>query len=107
MIPSDTRLALIDRATDLLGASRLSPATFTAFAQHLRRRDIDVCDWHRCDELAESAQMTHHQARTAITQLVRAELMQRDVAKRRVGRQDGRRIVYRLAPLDGTEGAGQ
>ncbi|MEU0857434.1 hypothetical protein ABZ352_18620 [Streptomyces griseofuscus] len=96
MIPSETRLALIDRATDLVGAPGLSPATLTAFIRHLRRGDLDVSDWHRCDDLAASGRMTHHQARTAVAQLVQAGLMERDVVPRRVERRDRRYTAYRL-----------
>ncbi|AWI32671.1 hypothetical protein [Streptomyces tirandamycinicus] len=97
MISSDTRLALIDRATDLLGDPGLSPATLTAFVRNLRRRDLDVCDWHRCDDFATAAGLTHHQARTALGQLVRTGLMERDVVPHRIGRQDARYTVYRLS----------
>lgn len=105
MISSDTRLALIDQATDMAGTGKLSPTTLTAFVRHLRRLDLDVREWHRCDELAASAGMTHHQARTAVGQLVRAGLLERDVVARRVRRQDGRYTVYRLVPLEVREGA--
>lgn len=107
MISSDTRLELIDQATDVAGAGKLSPETLTAFVRHLRRRDLDVRDWHRCGDFAASAGFTHHQARTALTQLVRASLVERDVVKHRVGRQDARYTVYRLAPRGAEEGAGQ
>ncbi|MET9528137.1 hypothetical protein [Streptomyces coeruleorubidus] len=108
MIPSDTRLALIDKATDVTDAGKLSPATLTAFVRHLRRDDLDVREWHRCDDFATSAGITHHQARTAVGQLVRAGLLDRDVVPRRVRRQDGRYTVYRLASsLDVREGASQ
>lgn len=97
MIPSDTRLALIDRATDRARAEALSPTTFTAFVRHLRRSDLDVRDWHRCADFAASAGMSHHQARNAVNQLVHAGLLDRDVVLRR-RRQDAQYTVYRLAP---------
>ncbi|MGA5411544.1 hypothetical protein ACPCSC_30355 [Streptomyces lavendulocolor] len=101
MISSDTRLALIDQATDLARAGKLSPTTLTAFAQHLRRSDLDVRQWHRCGDFATSAGMTDHQARTAVGQLVRHGLLERDVVSRRVRGQDARYTVYRLAPTEG------
>ncbi|WP_030372359.1 hypothetical protein [Streptomyces rimosus] len=107
MIPSDTRLALIDQATDLVGARRISPTVLTAFVRHLRRRDLDVCDWHHTDDFAASAGMTHHQARSALTLLVRTGLVERTAQPRRIDRQDRRLISYRLAPHDAQEGAGQ
>ncbi|MGW0562972.1 hypothetical protein ACWDZ4_20690 [Streptomyces sp. NPDC003016] len=97
MIPSDTRLALIDHATDMLG-DRLSPATLSLFVRHLRRMDIDLYDWHRCADIAASGPLTHHQARTAAGQLVRCGLLERDVVQHRVRRQDSRYTVYRLPP---------
>lgn len=107
MIPSDTRLALIDRATDMLGdghsPATLSPVTLSLFVRHLRRDDIDVLDWHRCADIAVSGTLTHHQARTAAGQLVRCGLLERDVVKRRLRRQDSRYTVYRL-PLTAPEG---
>jgi hypothetical protein len=107
VIPSDIRLELIDRATDKAGDGKLRDATVTAFVRHLRRSDLDVCEWHRCAEFATSAGMTHHQARTAVGQLVREGLLERDVVARRVRRQDGRYTVYRVASLDVREGAGK
>lgn len=106
MIPSDTRLALIDQATDKADDQELSPATLTAFVRYLRRGDLDACEWHRCDDFAAAAGMTHHQARTAVGQLVRAGLLDRDVVPRRVRGRDGRYTVYRLSPTT-MEGAGQ
>lgn len=108
MIPSDTRLALIDQATDKADESpdELSPDTLTAFVRHLRRSDLDVRDWHRCDDFAASAGMTHHQARRAVGQLVRAGLLDREVVPRRVRGQDGRYTVYRLSST-AMEGTGQ
>ncbi|MER6232564.1 hypothetical protein ACFUC2_05210 [[Kitasatospora] papulosa] len=110
MISSDTRLALIDKATDTAALEAddqgISAATLTAFVRHLRRSDLDVREWHRCDEFAASAGMTHHQARRAVGQLVRAGLLDRDIVPRRVRRQDGRYTVYRVSPA-AMEGAGQ
>ncbi|MEU7228952.1 FaeA/PapI family transcriptional regulator [Streptomyces chrestomyceticus] len=107
MIPSDTRLALIDRATDLVGSHRISPTVLTAFVRHLRRCDLDVREWHLTDDFAASAGMTHYQARPALAQLVHTGLVERTAIQRRINRQDRRLIAYRLAPHDAQEGAGQ
>lgn len=96
MIPSATRLVLIDRATDLVGARRLSPTVLTAFVRHLRRSDLDVRDWHRCEDLAASAAMSHHQARSALAQLVSVGLLERTVVPRRINQQDRRYTTYRV-----------
>ncbi|MFJ5142938.1 hypothetical protein [Streptomyces sp. NPDC088707] len=107
MIPSDTRLALIDLATDKAETAQLSAATLTAFVMHLRSKNLDPREWHRCDDFAASVGITPHQARTAVGQLVRAALLERDIVPRRRGQQDSRYVVYRLAPQDVQEGAGQ
>ncbi|MFI9052506.1 hypothetical protein [Streptomyces sp. NPDC053427] len=95
MIPSVTRLRLIDQATDQLGGS-VNPATLCLFVRHLRRGDLDVSDWHRCADLATSGALTHHQARAAAHQLVTAGLLDRRVVPRR-RRGDKQRVEYRLA----------
>ncbi|MFF0754427.1 hypothetical protein [Streptomyces sp. NPDC004267] len=107
MIPSDIRLTLIDRATDEVEAETISADTLTAFVRHLRSPELDVCNWYRCNDFALSAGVKPYQARTAVGQLVRAALLERDVVPRRRGGQDARYTVYRLAPLDVQEGAGQ
>ncbi|KIF04165.1 hypothetical protein PL81_20365 [Streptomyces sp. RSD-27] len=94
MIPSDTRLALIDQATDLVGDA-ISPTTYLLCVRHLRRRDIDVRDWHRCADLAATGRLTHHQARKAAGQLVAAGLLERRVHYRR-RRGDKQYVEYRL-----------
>jgi hypothetical protein len=105
VIPSSTRLALIDRATNL--GDRISPPALMVFLRHLRRADLNVCDWHRCADLADSGAITHHQARTVAAQLVRGGLLERRVVPRRLpGGQDGRYTAYRLI-LPGQEGAAQ
>ncbi|MEU1221264.1 hypothetical protein [Streptomyces microflavus] len=96
MIPSTTRLELIDRATDLVGDRRLTPTVLTAFVRHLRRSDLDVHNWHHCDDIATSASMSPHQARSALTQLVAAGLLERTVVPRRINGQDRRLVAYRL-----------
>ncbi|MFI5859252.1 hypothetical protein [Streptomyces parvulus] len=108
MIPSDTRLALIDQATDKADESpdEFSPETLAAFVRYLRLRDLEADQWNRCGDFAVSAGLTHHQARRAVGQLVRAGLLDRDVVQRRVRGQDGRYTVYRLSPA-AMEGAGQ
>jgi hypothetical protein len=97
VIPSDTRLALIDQATDKAGNQELSPATLTAFVRYLRRSDLDARQWNRCSDVAAAAGLTHHQARVAVGQLVRAGLLEKDVVQRRARRQDARYTVYRLS----------
>ncbi|MFB8025899.1 MULTISPECIES: hypothetical protein [unclassified Streptomyces] len=105
MIPSDTRLALIDRATDLLGTQQLNPATHSLLVRHLRRDDIDVREWHRCSDIARSGNLTHHQARAAAARLVAVGLLDRNtVYRRRHG--EGVYVVYRV-PQPSTEGAAQ
>ncbi|MEU6632803.1 hypothetical protein ACFWRZ_09240 [Streptomyces rubiginosohelvolus] len=94
MIPSTIRLRLIDQATDQLG-ERISPVTLCLFVRHLRRPDLDLCDWHRCDDIATSGAMTHHQARSAVHQLVTVGLLDRRVVARR-HRGDRQRVEYRL-----------
>ncbi|MFD4933441.1 hypothetical protein [Streptomyces virginiae] len=95
MIPSDTRLALIDRATDLLGDAQISPKTYLLCIKHLRRQDLDVRDWHRCADLAVTGALTHHQARLAASQLVATGLLERRVHHRR-RRGDKQFVEYRL-----------
>jgi hypothetical protein len=94
VIPSATRLRLIDEATDQLGGS-VSPATLCLFVRHLRRGDLDVSEWHRCDDIAQSGALTHHQARAVAHQLVTAGLLDRRVVPRR-RRGDKQRVEYRL-----------
>ncbi|MFB6505596.1 hypothetical protein ACFC07_22105 [Streptomyces sp. NPDC056099] len=94
MIPSDTRLRLIDQATDQLGGS-VSPASLCLFVRHLRRGDLDVSDWHRCDDIAKTGALTHHQARAVAHQLVTAGLLDRRVVPRR-RRGDKQHVEYRL-----------
>ncbi|MFD0352992.1 hypothetical protein ACFVHW_04470 [Streptomyces sp. NPDC127110] len=103
MIPSDTRLALMDRASDLLSAKQISVATHSLFIRHVRRHDIDVREWHSCADLAATGSLTHHQARSAAGQLVAAALLDRRVHTRR-GRGDKQVVKYRLLLA---EGAGQ
>jgi hypothetical protein len=107
VISPDLRLRLIDQATDQLGAE-LSQATLALYVRHLRRTDLDVTEWHRCADLAESGQCSHHQARVAAAQLVRAGLLERTNVPRRVRGQDGRYTAYRLlVPAHDQEGAAQ
>ncbi|RSS95060.1 hypothetical protein EF903_05310 [Streptomyces sp. WAC05292] len=95
MIPSDTRLTLIDQATDHRAEGDISEATHSLFVRHLRRDDIDVRDWHRCGDLAKTGALTHHQARIAAGQLVAAGLLDRRVLTRR-RRGDRQYVEYRL-----------
>ncbi|MFD7764090.1 hypothetical protein [Streptomyces microflavus] len=101
MIPSGIRLRLIDQATDQLGAP-ISPATLSVFVRHLRRHDLDVCEWHRCDDIATSGALTHHQARSAVHQLVSGGLLDRRVVPRR-RRGDRQHVEYRLVLPQGQE----
>jgi hypothetical protein len=94
VIPSATRLRLIDQATDQLGGS-VSPASLSVFVRHLRRGDLDVSDWHCCDDIAKTGTLTHHQARAVAHQLVTAGLFDRRVVPRR-RRGDKQRVEYRL-----------
>jgi hypothetical protein len=105
VLASDLRLRLIDQATDRLG-DQISPATLGLFVRHLRRTDLNVSEWHRCADLAASGSCTHHQARTAATQLVQCGLLERQVVARRVRGRDGRYTAYRLVlPAQDQEGA--
>lgn len=94
MIPSATRLRLIDQATDQLGDS-VSPACLSLFVRHLRRGDLDVSDWHCCADIAKTGALTHHQARAFAHQLVTARLLERRVVPRR-RRGDKQLVEYRL-----------
>lgn len=105
MLASHLRLRLIDQATDSLG-DPISPATLCLFVRHLRRTDLNVCDWHRCDDLAASGACTHHQARNAAAQLVRCGLLERRSVGRRLRGSDNRYTAYRLVlPARDQEGA--
>lgn len=107
VLASDLRLRLIDQATDLLG-DRLSPATLCLFVRHLRRTDLNVGDWHRCDDLAASGSCTHHQARAAAAQLVRGGLLERRSVGRRLRGSDNRYTAYRIMlPANDQEGTEQ
>ena len=101
MIPSDTRLALIDRATDILGDGLISQTTYLLCVRHLRRQDIDVRDWHRCADIAAAGSLTHHQARKAAGQLVAAGMFDRRVQYRR-RRGEGQYVEYRLSTSTGS-----
>ncbi|MGW7090125.1 hypothetical protein ACWGH2_42450 [Streptomyces sp. NPDC054871] len=93
MIPSTTRLRLIDQATDHLGGG-VSPATLGLFVRHLRRGDLNIRDWHLCDDIAQTGALTHHQARSVAHQLVTAGLLDRRVVPRRAGTKH--HVEYRL-----------
>jgi hypothetical protein len=102
-------LRLIDQATDRLG-NQFSQTTLALYVRHLRRTDLDVTEWHRCADLAESGPCSHHQARVVAAQLVRAGLLERTPIARRVLGDSGRYTsvrytAYRLVlPAHGQEG---
>jgi hypothetical protein len=100
VIPRDIRLTLIDRATDLLDAKKVTETTYSLFIRHLRRQDIDIRDWHRCADIAASGALTHHQARKAAGQLVAAAILDRRVHHRR-HRGDKQYVEYRLSQSEG------
>lgn len=93
----------MDKAIDRL-ADPLSFTGLGVFVRHLRRTDLDLTEWFRCSDLADSGECSHHQARVYASQLVDAGLLERTWVARRVRGRDSRYTAYRLV-LPAQEGA--